>query len=1066
MKNKILVAISLFSLPLFAQTYSAEQFLKNGMELHGKTNYDEAISSYKKIHPSDPMYLTAQYEIINSLLANEKKEEALTLATELYKQNYHKEFPTLLAIYATALSENNQYEKAHQIFDEALAINPRSTHLLYNKGIVYIKENKNQEALDSFKKVIDIDPTHATALYNLGIIALEDGKIVEGSLSLMTYLLFEPYSTHSKNALLALNKKYHQNYANKSVLNYSDKGDNFKELEQMLLAQVQYNKNYQLKINIDDIAIRNMQIVIDYFENHNFKDGYFENKLAKNFQKIAQYQNTSNYLMTSLLSISSNFEKEFSKNEKIIKNYIETFLKNDIYENYTYGTFENKRYKVIREGNEKVFIPVNANNKFEGMGYVENILGAKRASLQYDNNEINGTKTYYFDNGNTSFIEIYKNGEIDGIAQSFTRNGKKAIEYYSVKDIANGDYKRFKPSGALDCEGTFVEDNYNGETKCYHADGSIQTIVNYKNGALHGPFKKYNEVGKIIVETNYADNEIDGSYKEFYHDGTLKQEAIYEKGKPISNINYHPNKKISSAYTYANGKLSKIEYFTANGQLSKRETYDSKEEYSMIEDFGLNNEKFQTHIFRNGNYSHSEYNLPNIDTSKAKDKNSYLSYNAVGVLLAEGNFHRNKPLGAWNYYSNLGTLSSKVTFDSEGNYLKSEGFLSNGEKDFIAHYKDGQYYGLYEDFFNNKINFTQYYDENGLNGPEVSYFTNGNKKTEGFYINNSLNNNVMYYTLDEKLFKKEYMINDEILKSEYLLADKNNTIDYYGKTGTFTVNLTPIVTREVSLKNGVFDGKLIEKSANIKTSEFVYKNGKFHGKQLLYGIHGRLESEIQYYNGQRHGEYKSYDENGVLKTTSNFVWDKENGVLTNFLPNGKKFTQYTYVDNEKHGIQYFYNGSDQEIASVEYYYGTPISYQILGSNGKLSDKKTITNEPLKIESFYSDGKKAFELHFNQRMYDNKLTIFYKNGNKALENHYQKNRKNGAETSYHENGKVYSEKNYVNSQLYGTVSFYDTNGNKTIQSNYTEDLLHGEYLIYENNNIKHKYIYNSDNLVSH
>src|SRR5690606_40840878 len=104
---------------------------------------------------------------------------------------------------------------------------------------------------------------------------------------------------------------------------YSNTGDNFKELEQILNAQVQYHNDYKLKVNIDNLAVRNMQMIIDYMENHNFSDGYYENKFGKIFQQIAKSQNTNNYLMASLLSISSDFEKEFSKNEKNILQYID-----------------------------------------------------------------------------------------------------------------------------------------------------------------------------------------------------------------------------------------------------------------------------------------------------------------------------------------------------------------------------------------------------------------------------------------------------------------------------------------------------------------------------------------------------------------------------------------------------------------------------------------------------------------------------------------------------------------------------------------------------------------------
>lgn len=1065
MKNKLIAFISLLTLPAFAQTYSANQYLKEGMELHGKNQYDEAIELYSKIHTADPMYNIAQFEIINSMIANGKYEDALKLSTKLYDENIHEHFPTLLSIHGIALSENNKLDKALKIFDEALEINPVSTHLLFNKAIVYVKQNKKQEALDLYKKIIDIDPTHTSVLYNLGILALEDGKIVEGSLSLMTYLLFEPYSYQSKNALIALNKKYHQNYSNQSQLSYSNTGDNFKELEQILNAQVQYHNDYKLKVNIDNLAVRNMQMIIDYMENHNFSDGYYENKFGKIFQQIAKSQNTNNYLMASLLSISSDFEKEFSKNEKNILQYIESFLKKEVIEKYQYGFIENQKYKVIRQGHEKVFIPINDKNEMEGLGFVESTLGTKKATLNYKNNQLNGTKTYFYDNGNISFVEEYKEGNIDGIAQSFARNGNKIVEYYSINDIANGAYTRFKPTGGVECEGSYIENEYDGESICYFADGTVQTIVNYKKGVLHGPYKVFNEIGNIISEAQYVDGEVDGSYKEYYHDGTLKQEVTYKNSEPFSNINYHPNKEIKSSYTYDNGKIEKIEYFTLTGMLYKREYYDNKGEYSMIEDFSDNNTKYQTHYFKNGNYSHSEYNLPEISTFKTKNKNSYLSYNALGILIAEGNFSKNKPIGEWFYYNNLGILNSKLTFDNEGKYLKSEGFLNNGDKDFVVHYKNNEYYGLYEDYYNNKIRFTHYYDENGLNGPEIAYFDNGNKKHEGFYENGSLNYDTNYYTLDEKLAKKEYYLNDQLVEETYYFTNQPSHFNFFGKTGNFKLHITPHVIKEFTLKEGIFNGKYTEKAGEILLKEFTYKNGVKHGLQKYYGIHSKLDAEIEMVNDVINGVYKAYDENGMLRYVSNYMMGEENGEKTFFLPSGKIYTKFNNVEGNKHGIQYYYNENNQPVAAVEYYYGTPIAYQILDAQENLAEKKPISSEPLNIQSYYSDGKKAFEINFVNRLYDGKFVIYYANGNKALETNYNKGRKDGKEFLYYENGKKYSEKDYVGNNLHGKVLFYDINENITLKANYTEDFLHGDYEIYENNTLKHKYIYNTDFLVS-
>lgn len=1064
MKKKLITIITLASLPIFGQTYNSDQFLQDGLTLHSEAKYDEAIQIYHKVHPFDPNYNIAQYEIINSLLADKKYEEALEHSTTLYNQNFQDQFPDLYSLHGITLSSNERLKEALEVFDEGLKKHPYSTNLLLNKAVVYMKQDKNQEALDLYKQIIDIDPTHLTALYHMGVIALEDGKIVEGSLSLMTYLLFEPYNYNSKNALLYLNKKYHQNYANKSQLHYSDKGDNFKELEQILLAQVQYHKDYQLEISIDDIAIRNMQIIVEYFKDHTFKDGYFENKFGKLFQTIAQSGHTKNYLMTSLLSISENFEKEFSRNEKDIRNYINNFLSKDLAESFKYGKRGDQRYYVFREDNEKVFIPVNDANEYEGKGFVENLVTTTRADISYKNNALNGVKNYYFENGILSNRENYVDGEVEGIAESFARNGQKIAEYTVTKGKANGKYKTISPKGFVECEGNYIDGQYDGLSTCYFADGSVQVIANYKAGKLEGEFKKYNQTGTLIISCHYKDNEIDGTYKEFYDDGTLKQEAVYSKGVPQSNVIYHYNKNIQTRYNYIDGKVSQIEYFNQKGQLTKRETYDNKEEYVSIEDFNPEGEKYQTHFFKNGNYSHSEYNIPALNINKNKNKNSYYSYNPMGTLVAEGNFAKNKPIGEWNYYNNSGALTSKVSFDNDGNYLRSEGFLTNGDKDYTINYKNNQYYGLYEDFYNNKIHFTRYYNENGINGPEVTFYDNGIKKSEGFYIDNELYYNFEYFTLEGKKYAKEYYLNGEKIEEEFYLDNSPKKFEYYNKSGNFTFQISPLTKKVITLKNGVLHGKYEYKENDITIYSYQYKNGMLHGKQSYYYIANTLLSEHNYYNGYNHGESKYFDPTGRLHTKVQYVWGYQEGLTTNYLANNQKYLEVNYENDEKHGMAYYYNGSDKKIAAIEYYYGAPIAYQVLEVNGNLSDKKPFESTT-QIESFYPNGKKALSLTFKNGLLEGDAEIYYENGNKAFANTYIKGRSNGIQTFYYENGKIYSQTPFKERKYDGTVTYFDENGNKKIEVQYKEDLMHGDFKIYENNTLKKKYTYDTDILVS-
>lgn len=1065
-KLYLLALLSLIYFSFFGQnTYSADEIIQAGIEFYKEKSYEEAIESYRRINLSDPKYLLAQYEIVNTLLVQRELEEALILSTALYNDKKHLEFPDLLVIHGVALSESDKLEEAMQVFDEGLKSNPESTHLLINKAAVLHKQNKKQEVLDLYKKIIKIDPSHTSALYYLGNLALEDGKIVEGSLALMTYLMLEPSTVNAQNALLTLNKKYHQNFANTPELKYSEKGDDFKKLEELLNAQVQYHKDYPLKIGIDDVVTRNMQAIIDYFENHEIKDGYFENQFGKYIKEIAISGNTKNYLYVSLLTVSSNFEREYKRNEREIKDYIDNYL-SEIVDKFLIGYRNTQRYRVFRENEEVVFIPLNGKDEFEGKGIVETYTGVKKADFLYEDKELNGVKNYYKSNGDLTFSETYLDGEVTGPVKKYDHNAKLILEANSKNGKAHGEYVSYYPTSGISCNGNYIDDNYNGELVCYYPDGSKKIQSNYKNGMLEGEYKRYNEIGQLILSANYVNNEVEGEYLEYFDDGTLKIEGKYENGKLLHYKTYYPNKQLKTLITYKNYKLASSVSYSYNGQLLEKEIYDSNENLTSIESYNENNHKYQTHFFRNGKYISSEFEFSDGELEKNKDRTIYQNFNTFGHLISEGIFDKNKPVGEWKYYSNIGKLRTKVTFDNEGNYVKEESFLANGDRDYKVMFKNNMYYGIYEDYLNDKIKYTQYYDESGLNGPEVVYYDSGKIYSNAFYEENDLEYDSYVYTQAGKIYRKNIMSEGVVVSSTYYMLEEPFTFDYVNKNGSYTIKETSSISKMIELKNGQLHGESVKKAGDLILNVENYVNNRLHGKQIYNAPTGKIMFESEFISGKRHGATNTYDDLGNLKTSSNYVWNKEHGVQIKYLPGvNKKYEERTFVEDERHGPTTIQGTNGEVLAVFDYYYGTPVSYQITDKTGKLSGKIPFTKEVAKIESYYKNGTKGLEISLENFLYNGDYKLYFDNGNLALHLQYILGWLNGAYTINFESGKPYMQTSFKNGKQEGTTIYYEANGNKIIEIQYVEDELHGAYKIYENNEVKNTYIFDSDILVT-
>ncbi len=373
---------------------------------------------------------------------------------------------------------------------------------------------------------------------------------------------------------------------------------------------------------------------------------------------------------------------------------------------------------------------------------------------------------------------------------------------------------------------------------------------------------------------------------------------------------------------------------------------------------------------------------------------------------------------------------------------------------------------MFEDFWNNKIKYTQYYDENGLNGPEILYYDNGKISTNAFYINNNLENEKYIYTQDQKLYRKDILSTNFTLASTFYLLDTPTTFDFVEKNGKFTIKETAATTKTVELKNGQLHGTSVKQAGSLVLNKENYVNNVLHGKQIYNAPTGKLTYEADYFAGKRHGLSKKYDHLGNPINSLQFEWGKENFVRTVFIPGiNKKSTEVNYINDQRHGTNTIFGTNGETLAIIHYYYDTPTSYQTVDKNGELSSKIPFTKEVNKIESYYKNGKKALEINFKNFLYNGDYKLNFEDGSLAYYAQYNSGWLNGNQHINYENGQRYMQTSFINGKQQGNTIYFDKNGNKLIETEYSEDELHGNYKIYENNKIKHNYTYDSDILVA-
>jgi antitoxin component YwqK of YwqJK toxin-antitoxin module len=130
----------------------------------------------------------------------------------------------------------------------------------------------------------------------------------------------------------------------------------------------------------------------------------------------------------------------------------------------------------------------------------------------YQDNQLQGERTYYYPDGAVESTEVYENG------------------------VLHGKYKKFKEDGTLYIEQEFVNGSMEGWSIRYYPNGKIEEKVFIKDNSEDGPFYEYWENGNMKAEGTYNTN-IEGTaleqgeLKEYDESGTLIRTADCVDGR-------------------------------------------------------------------------------------------------------------------------------------------------------------------------------------------------------------------------------------------------------------------------------------------------------------------------------------------------------------------------------------------------------------------------------------------------------------------------------------------------------------------------------------------------------
>lgn len=175
-----------------------------GIRLHDRGLYADAIKRYDTVLNMDPVNLVAQYEKSYSLMASKNYKEAIALS-EAIIGNRNAEpgmIGNAFSTWGSALDEGGDHKGALKIYDEGIKKVPEYNMLNYNKAVTYFRMNEMENGISELKQSLLKNPRHPSSHFMLGQVMYHHRKNkIAAMMSFLMYLLFDNKSKRAEEAL-------------------------------------------------------------------------------------------------------------------------------------------------------------------------------------------------------------------------------------------------------------------------------------------------------------------------------------------------------------------------------------------------------------------------------------------------------------------------------------------------------------------------------------------------------------------------------------------------------------------------------------------------------------------------------------------------------------------------------------------------------------------------------------------------------------------------------------------------------------------------------------------------
>ncbi|MBI3235991.1 MAG: hypothetical protein HYZ42_18480 [Bacteroidetes bacterium] len=427
-------------------------------------------------------------------------------------------------------------------------------------------------------------------------------------------------------------------------------------------------------------------------------------------------------------------------------------------------------------------------------------------------------------------------------------NGNIYIKGQFENDNLQGKWTYYYQNGGIKEEIMYDKSLKNGTNTTYFKNNKPYEVIEYKDGDIDGYYTKYYKNGVISAEGWYEKGYKEGQWYVYNENGDIDYAYFMNKGVQIGfEEHYDCTGKISKNFMYDEGLVTEAQSFDTTGKI----VYTSllKNYSGTLETRTPWNNLQRTTEYKKGRaegktiYYNNEGKVV-IDGNYKLDENNgdWLYYSNTGQLEKHYQYDDGNKTGTWyEYFDGKIADISHYTEDEEDSISTS--YYPNGKVKMIINMKFGNRNGQTLNYNSEgQLYLIRYYDEGyllgysyeGKDGKPVemipitnetakitTYFSNGNKASEFELVQGMFQGKRTVYFMNQKVFSESMFVDD----------------DYNGEIKTYYPN------------------------GQVKTLN-IYRSDEMDGEQKNYYENGKLESIQVYSYGVKTGWWKYYDNKG------------------------------------------------------------------------------------------------------------------------------------------------------------------------------------------------------------